>query len=155
MNDLYLAHHGILGQKWGIRRYQNEDGSLTDEGYRHYGYGKHGKLPGMAENTKQRIKQGSKVGSAAGALVGASALALRIGRIASVSAATGGALSLAPLPVLVTVGSAVVGSYTASGYLHGALYGGIVGAIETKKGQKYIESQKANDIKISDLKEKE
>ena len=26
----YLAHHGILGQKWGIRRYQNPDGSLTE-----------------------------------------------------------------------------------------------------------------------------
>ncbi len=28
----YLEHHGILGQKWGIRRYQNPDGSLTPEG---------------------------------------------------------------------------------------------------------------------------
>lgn len=27
-----LAHHGILGMKWGIRRYQNKDGSLTKEG---------------------------------------------------------------------------------------------------------------------------
>ena len=33
----YLAHHGIKGQKWGIRRYQNEDGSLTAEGREHYG----------------------------------------------------------------------------------------------------------------------
>ena len=29
-----LAHHGILGQKWGIRRFQNEDGSLTEAGKR-------------------------------------------------------------------------------------------------------------------------
>lgn len=25
-------HHGVKGQKWGVRRYQNEDGTLTDKG---------------------------------------------------------------------------------------------------------------------------
>lgn len=31
-----LAHFGILGQKWGVRRYQNKDGSLTPEGKTRY-----------------------------------------------------------------------------------------------------------------------
>lgn len=31
-NEIY--HHGILGQKWGVRRYQNKDGSLTPAGKR-------------------------------------------------------------------------------------------------------------------------
>lgn len=33
----YLIHHGIKGQKWGVRRYQNADGSYTDAGRSRYG----------------------------------------------------------------------------------------------------------------------
>ena len=36
MESNYLTHHGIKGQKWGIRRYQNPDGSLTSAGRKRY-----------------------------------------------------------------------------------------------------------------------
>lgn len=35
-----LIHHGIKGQKWGERRFQYEDGSLTPAGIERYGRGK-------------------------------------------------------------------------------------------------------------------
>lgn len=36
MEELYLEHHGILGQKWGLRRFQNPDGSYTNAGMKRY-----------------------------------------------------------------------------------------------------------------------
>lgn len=47
-----LYHHGIKGQKWGIRKYQNEDGTLTAEGKARYGYD---------ETTGKLSKEGRKV----------------------------------------------------------------------------------------------
>ena len=35
----YLMHHGVRGMRWGVRRYQNADGSLTDAGKRRYSNG--------------------------------------------------------------------------------------------------------------------
>ena len=52
-NELY--HYGVKGQKWGIRRYQNPNGTLTEEGKIRYGVDpKTGKL--SAEG-KKLLKQ--------------------------------------------------------------------------------------------------
>ncbi len=36
MKENELQHHGILGQKWGVRRFQNKDGTLTSAGKKRY-----------------------------------------------------------------------------------------------------------------------
>lgn len=41
----YLVHFGTKGMRWGVRRYQNDDGTLTEAGKKHYGKdGKAGSL---------------------------------------------------------------------------------------------------------------
>lgn len=50
-----LAHHGIIGQHWGVRRYQNKDGSLTPEGRRHWGVGD--KIRSAKESIEKHRKQ--------------------------------------------------------------------------------------------------
>lgn len=53
----YLIHYGIPGQKWGTRRWQYEDGSLTPEGYVHYGYGKSASKTQAENYTKFRNRK--------------------------------------------------------------------------------------------------
>ena len=44
MQEEIIYHHGIKGQKWGVRRYQNEDGTLTPAGKKRRSLGLAGEL---------------------------------------------------------------------------------------------------------------
>ena len=53
-NELY--HYGVKGQKWGIRRYQNPNGTLTEEGKIRYGVDpKTGKLSDEGKKLSQTL----------------------------------------------------------------------------------------------------
>lgn len=54
-----LEHHGIKGQRWGVRRFQEEDGTLTAEGRKRYGVDEGGnkKLDRLYKREMKRLKR--------------------------------------------------------------------------------------------------
>lgn len=58
MSSLYLAHHGVKGQKHGVRQWQNPDGSLTPAGRIHYGVGEaRNKIASTARSVGKAIRK--------------------------------------------------------------------------------------------------
>ena len=78
MNDEELQHHGIKGMKWGHRRFQNKDGSLTPAGRERYAddyeeyetYHKERQKQERKERTKTLLKVGAAAAAGAIAVIG-------------------------------------------------------------------------------------
>lgn len=67
----YLAHHGIKGMKWGVRRYQNEDGTLTGAGKSRYNdgdggfkFGEHAGSSNSSGSNNLRVSRSAKADKA-------------------------------------------------------------------------------------------
>lgn len=124
-----LYHHGIKGQRWGVRRYQNSDGSLTAEGYQHWGLN----------------PDGSKFrGKTNGAYTDATASASRKGLV--IGSGVGATVGLLAGPVGASVGSMI-------GSLSGAAIGTIAGTINTRAKQRKIRKllNEKGKVYVSDL----
>lgn len=66
-----ICHHGIKGQRWGVRRYQNADGTWTEAGKRRYG---ESGSDGREKKTESAAMKKAAIGVAAGAAVVAGAV---------------------------------------------------------------------------------
>lgn len=66
--DSVMYHHGIKGQKWGIRRFQNPDGTWTSAGKERYsdsdGKSRDAKEKAPTGNTKKKVAIGVATGAA-------------------------------------------------------------------------------------------
>ena len=73
LNTAVLIHHGIKGQRWGVRRYQNEDGSLKSAGKKRQR--EQGSKKEKRKLTPERKKQiAKKVAAASGIVLGTAGL---------------------------------------------------------------------------------
>lgn len=67
MTESELYHHGIKGQKWGVRRFQNEDGTLTSAGKKHVAERKSGNFNSSGGTDLTRLGGSSGGGGGGGA----------------------------------------------------------------------------------------
>ncbi len=118
MSYYEIKHSGIKGQKWGVRKYQNPDGTLTPEGKIRYG-GKYGKLRqkvDSGENAYSTIHRSENKTKTAHQLIGgASAVTAGLGA-ALIAAESAVAVAVLPAGVIGLGATAIASSLSKMKY---------------------------------------
>ena len=133
MNEEALAHHGIKGQKWGVRRFQNADGSLTIAGKKRYSSGEIGSS--NSEKSSKSSDVAKKVATAA--LIAGSAAAIGYAYannkdVCNVALKTIGSVAVRSAKPQIAKGKAALGKMAKVAYEQ-AKQGAIEGAKEAPK----------------------
>ena len=97
MKDDHLAHYGLKGMHWGVRRFQNADGSLTAAGKKRYGSGE------SSGATKKKV-DGKKIAKTAAKVTGAALMAATV---------AGAVYYTSKNPTVVKVAAKTIGSVSA------------------------------------------
>lgn len=140
-NEDYLEHFGVKGQKWGVRRFENEDGTLTEAGK--IRYAKAQKEASKYESKSDRLKKigrAARTGAAAGAAAGAATIFQTGYGIKGLQGARDYAVGRLGYNV------AGIAATTLAGGLGGAAISGIkqgYQAAKVRRGQKFIEKYKS------------
>lgn len=129
----YLAHHGIKGQRWGVRRYQNEDGTLTEAGRKKY----------SKKARKAELKGKIHEGRAAGHERAGSVLKYLGGASAGTTAYFIASLAGASVPV---AGAALGASYVGGKMAYSAMYNAAKKHELKLANRKYEEAKKYREL---------
>lgn len=138
-----LYHHGVKGQKWGVRRYQNKDGSLTPQGRLRYGNAQADYE--RADKTLKQVKKAAKptLGTFAG--VGAAQGAIQTGAMAAAGYAGASAIAKGAMVAGGIVGGALGGILLPSVALGTIAIGS---KIAKKNAAKKLQEMKDMGVKI-------
>ena len=140
-NELY--HHGVKGQKWGIRKYQNPNGSLTAEGKKRYNKSYAKKIDDAVEK-RQRADESTDRALSAISSKSVNNLMKTIGgmyasSLGSTLIGAGGVKAGIALGSIGMMQAATLAPLVGGGVALGVMGKGIYNAVQLHKAKKYYE----------------
>ena len=130
----YLMHYGILGQKWGIRRFQNLDGSYTEAGKERYG---------LTKSERNQIQAKKDIEKYGGRNTAKAAIETKYGMRAMAALYGGAGAGVAGLMLASSMGALPLAGIAVPA---GIVAGGLVGTFISSKGQQRIAAIMDSDI---------